>query len=113
MPEETLAPQQTPLYSITSPAAQAVRRYFEAERLGGLRIDDQLELVGLIERDVTWLGAVPDLMEGGAFQPIQPLTPFAPGSFRPRQDGRDSNQSSSYDRTEGSTGDGNFLHEGV
>jgi hypothetical protein len=37
-------------------ARQQRRRHFDAERLGGLEIDQQLEFGGLINRDVAWFG---------------------------------------------------------
>jgi len=41
-------------YSITSYAIEQPRRNSEAERFGGLEIDDELELSGLHNRQVGW-----------------------------------------------------------
>jgi hypothetical protein len=37
-----------------------IRRHLDAERFGGLEIDDELELSGLHNRQVGWLGAFQD-----------------------------------------------------
>jgi hypothetical protein len=42
-------------------ASNQRRWYFEAERPGGLQINDQLEFGGLIERDVARFGPAQDL----------------------------------------------------
>ena len=41
---------------------QERRRYREAERLRGLQVDDQIELRGLLHRQVPWLGPLQDLV---------------------------------------------------
>ena len=63
---DELAP---PDHSITSSArARSDRRHFEAERLGGRQIDDQIELGRLLDRDVSRLRPAQNLVDevGGA-----------------------------------------------
>src|SRR5262249_7717928 len=60
---QTHAPQQMASSLDNLVGAREERRgHFEAERLGGLQIDEQLEIVGPIDRDVARLGPVEDLV---------------------------------------------------
>ena len=60
-----------PPHSITSSAARAARRHVEAERLGGLEIDDQFELGRLLDRQVGRLGALENAAGVDAGLPIR------------------------------------------
>ena len=60
---QTHAPQQmASSFDHLVGAGEERRGHFEAERLGGLQIDDQLEFVGPVDRDVARLGPVEDLV---------------------------------------------------
>ena len=59
--EETLVPQQTPLlFDHLVGAAEQEGWHGETERLRSLEVDDQLELRGLLYRQVGWLFALED-----------------------------------------------------
>src|SRR5262249_482312 len=51
--------------------ADEQRRHFETERLGGLEVDHQLELRGLLDGQVGGLGALEDLVHVGSGAPKQ------------------------------------------
>ena len=58
---ETQAPQQaTVLFDHLVGDGEHTRRNFEAEPLGCLEIDDQLELRGAVDRELARLGAPAD-----------------------------------------------------
>jgi hypothetical protein len=52
-------------------AREQCGRYIEAKRLGGLEVDDQLELGGLLDRQVGRLRALEDLVHVGGGTPVQ------------------------------------------
>ena len=53
-------------HSITSSARASRRwRHIEAERLGGLEIDDQLDFRGLLDREVAGLCSLENLVDVG------------------------------------------------
>ena len=59
-------------------AGEERRGHFEAERLGGLQIDEQLKFVGSIDRDVARLGSVEDLLhvDGKALGKLAEIRPI-------------------------------------
>ena len=54
------------------------RRDREAERFGGLQVDHELELRGLLDGQVGGLGALEDLVDVDGGAPEQVLEVFAP-----------------------------------
>ena len=68
--KRTHAPQQTDLYSITSSArCWSMQRHVEAERLGGLEIDHQLELDRGLDGKLARLRALEDAIGIGRRAP--------------------------------------------
>jgi hypothetical protein len=56
-------PKQTygePLFNYLVGTPQEQQRHFKPERLGGLKIDHQLELVGRLDGKLAWLHALED-----------------------------------------------------
>src|SRR5262249_9637143 len=61
VPQPVVSRYSTELFDHLVGARQQHRRNFEAERLGGLEIDHQLEFRGLIDREVLGLGTFENL----------------------------------------------------
>ena len=60
VPIATGAPQQTAaLFDHLIGAGKQHGRHIETQRLGGLKVDDQLDLCGPLDRQVTWSRSKP------------------------------------------------------